>query len=77
MSHASPCVECDRLAIDYEQTMAEHDDFIAELEAAVNANDPGKISELSRAVKGSQYFCRRSWVRLSAHRASHDERHAA
>jgi hypothetical protein len=57
--------------------MAEHDDFVAQLEAAVNANDAGKISELSRAVKGSQYFCGRSWVRLSAHRASHSESQAA
>jgi hypothetical protein len=57
--------------------MAEHDDFVAELEAAVNANDPGKISELSLVVKGSQYFCRRSWGRLSAHRASHSESQAA
>jgi len=77
MSHTSPCVECDRLAIAYKRTMAEHDDFVAELGAAVNANDPGKVRELSSAVRGSQYFCNRSWVRLSAHHASHNERHVA
>ena len=73
----SPCVECDRLAIDYEQTLADHADFVAEHEAAVRANQDGKSWELKMAVRGSELSCQRAKERLAAHRAEHREDHAA
>ena len=46
------CPLCDRLAIDYEQTLAEHADFVAEYEAAVQGHDYGKIWDLKYAAGG-------------------------
>ena len=62
------------MALDYEQTMAEHADFMAEHRAAVRAHEYGKIWELRMAVKGSAMFCRMAKERFEAHVATHGRR---
>jgi len=63
------CLECERLAIDCEQATAEHAEYVAEYEAALQAHDRDKIWELNLAVRGSAEFCRKASERLSAHRS--------
>ena len=65
------CPVCDRLAIDYQQTLAEHADFVLELAAAVKAHEYSKIWELRMAVQGSETFCRMAREQLESHRAMH------
>ena len=63
------CLECERLAIDCEQAVEEHADFVAEYEAAIKAHDHDKIWELKMAVQGSAEYCRTTRDRLSKHRS--------
>jgi hypothetical protein len=63
------CLECERLTTDCEQATAEHADFVAEYEAALQAHDRDKIWELKMAVNGSADYCRTVIARLSAHRS--------
>jgi hypothetical protein len=62
------CLECERLAIDCEQATAEHADYVAEYEAALQTHDSEKIWELKLAVRGSAEYCRHAVDKLSAHR---------
>lgn len=73
MKLSPTCPACDRLAIDYVQTVAEDADFVAEHEAAVQSHDYGKIWDLKYAVRGSEMYCGMAQERLDAHRASHGE----
>ena len=69
------CLECERLAIDCEQATAEHAEYVAEYEAALQAHDLDKIWELKLAVRGSAEFCRKAVDRLFEHRS--DKHHVA
>jgi hypothetical protein len=77
MKLSPSCSVCDRLAVDYEQTLAEHADFVAEYEAALQARQYRKSWELRLAVQGSEILCRMAQQRLETHCATHLEGNAA
>src|SRR6478672_6514003 len=69
----SPCLECSRLAHDYEKRVVGHSHFVAEYQAAILARDRHKIWELKCAVMGSDTLCRRAGKKLSAHHETHNQ----
>ena len=73
MKLSPTCPVCNRLAMDYEETLADHADFAAEYGAAVSAHDYGKVWELRMAVQGAEMFCRMAKERLKFHSETHGE----
>jgi len=53
--------------------MREHADFVAEYDAAVAAQDAGKIFELRAAVAGSRILGILARDKLKAHEATHED----